>query len=71
MYIFFDNMLLKHIIIFIMEEYNKQFDNIYEKAKNAINKGDSIVICGPENSGNTYIKNKCLLLFVSIYKYII
>ena len=45
-----------------MEEYTKQCNDIYDKAKNAINSGYSVVICGPECSGKTYTRNKLAFL---------
>jgi hypothetical protein len=45
-----------------MEEYNKQCNDIYDKAIIAINTGYSVVICGPECSGKTYTRNKLALL---------
>ena len=41
-----------------MESYIKQCNDIYDKAMIAINSGYSIVICGPECSGKTYIRNR-------------
>jgi len=40
-----------------MEEYNEQCKLVRYKVEKAIEKGVSIVICGPEFSGKTYIRN--------------
>lgn len=40
-----------------MEEYNEQCKIVRRKVEKAIEKGVSIVICGPEFSGKTHIRN--------------
>lgn len=40
-----------------MEAYNEQCKIVRRKVEMAIEKGVSIVICGPEFSGKTYIRN--------------
>ena len=40
-----------------MEEYNKQYKVICDKAEYAINNGNNVIICGPENSGKTYLRD--------------
>lgn len=40
-----------------MEEYNEQCKIVRHKVEKAIEKGVSIVICGPEFSGKTHIRN--------------
>ena len=41
-----------------MEEYNKQCKLVRYKVKHAIEKGVSIVICGPTLSGKSYIQEQ-------------
>ena len=41
-----------------MEEYYNQYNDILTIATKAINNGDSIIICGPENSGKTYLRKQ-------------
>ena len=41
-----------------MEEYNKQCNLVRRKVEKAIEKGVSIVICGPALSGKSYIQDK-------------
>jgi len=41
-----------------MEEYNIQYYDILTKATTAINNGDSVIICGPEYSGKTYLRKQ-------------
>jgi hypothetical protein len=41
-----------------MEEYYNQYNDILTIATKAINNGDSIIICGPEYSGKTYLREQ-------------
>lgn len=41
-----------------MEEYKNQYHDILIQATSAINNGDSIIICGPEYSGKSYLREQ-------------
>ena len=41
-----------------MEEYNKQCKLVRNQVENSIKNGNSIVICGPERSGKSYMQEE-------------
>jgi len=45
-----------------MEEYSTQYSQAVLKAQTALNNKNNVIVCGPEYSGKTYLKNQLIEL---------